>query len=185
MRKVCGEMAGSQALYPGYPGHEPGTPGRTPVSPERRRAQFRVMSPNGDTRGQVRTDRIEQRLRVVGLTAHEASKLASPSGSGDLIRDIIRSKTKIVRMSTLLALADVLECDPEYLTGEQDRPRSAVGAAAPAPATDRAAFSLTDAEIQLIGLMRMAPEESDRILSVVKTLVFEAQRIDERGRKVS
>lgn len=138
---------------------------------------------NDDHPDAIVLDRIETRLRAVDLTAHEASKRASNSGSGDLIRDIRRSKSRVVRMNTLYRLAEVLECDPEYLTGKQDRPRR--NQPASDAGTMRASFSLTDAEIQLIGLLRSAPEEQERILSVVRTLVMGSSRVDERGRKVS
>lgn len=176
------QLPGLQAPYPGYPGYGPDKPGQRPLSPAARRAQLRVMS-NDDQPNAVLIDRIDKRLAAVDLSAHEASRRASNSASGDLIRDIRRSKTRAVRMATLISLAEVLECDPEYLTGQQDRPRKHHDV--PEANAPRASFALSDAEIQLIGLLRSAPEEQERILSVVRTLVVESLRVDQRGRKAS
>ena len=135
-----------------------------------------------ETKGKILIDRLRRRLDVVGLSAHQASKLASPTGSGDLIRDLERSKSKAVRLATLLALADVLECDSEYLTGEQAEARRHRDPAEAAAGMAAASFSLTPQEVELIGLFRAAPDEQERLLTIARGLVQASTAIDTRGR---
>jgi transcriptional regulator with XRE-family HTH domain len=126
--------------------------------------------------------RLERRLGVVGVTGQEASRRA---GLGpDAVRDILRGKTRAPRISTLSALADALECDAAYLTGEQDVPRRSDPGV-----QNSAAFSLDYEEVQLIGLFRAAREhgEHTRILAIARTLVQtaeSAEQRDQRGRRI-
>ncbi|WP_270375562.1 hypothetical protein [Marinicauda sp. Alg238-R41] len=135
---------------------------------------------------QIRIDRIDQRLKATGLSASRASELASPAGSKDLIRDLRRTKSSgKMRVETALALAEVLECDLDYLTGAQDVPRQRpAGDPAPAPQAV-ATFHLSDEELELIGLIRSAPHEARRIIEIARTLTRgEGEHgLDERGRR--
>lgn len=153
---------------------------------ETRPAQVRHLRVMIDdvTRGRVRLDRIKRRLDLTGLSAWEASRRAGLSP--DAIRDIERGKTKAPRISTIYAIAEILECDPAYLTGDQDKPRAAPADAAPAA---QAGFALDYDEVELIGLYRMAKDagEAERILTIARSLVTAAasRPVDQRGRKAS
>lgn len=63
-------------------------------------------------------ERIQKRLKVVGLSPRGASIKAGLGPDG--IRNILRGRTESPRGKTLTALADILQCDIEYLTGESD-----------------------------------------------------------------
>lgn len=147
-----------------------------------KRAHLRVMSTNETPSGQVRIDRIQKRLEVLGYSAERASKLAGLNPS--FIRDIERGKTRAPRSTSVFALAETLEVDPAYLYGEQDVPRTK----SPAPAgSNQGLVTLEYDELELLGLYRAAKEagEAERILMIARTLVqSSASAVDARGRKI-
>lgn len=107
--------------------------------------------------------RLDKRLEVMGLSAHQASIEAM--NNSDTIRNIHRSKSGNVRITTAKALARVLECDVEYLTGEQDSPRREG-----ATALQRGAIELSNEELMLLALFRNNPEDQERILQVIQAM---------------
>lgn len=156
-------------------------PGNFPPMPPGWIADNAGMSQTHKSRGRILVDRLERRLEVTDQKAHAASLTAT--GKPDTIRDILRSKSGTVRSDTLAALADALECDPEYLTGEQDSPRERRD---PEPGSRIGTFELSPKEIELVGLFRAAPQEQDRVIMIMRTLVNAVdagKRVDERGRK--
>lgn len=132
----------------------------------------------------IRPDRIRRRLEVTGLSAWDASKRAGLSH--DAIRDIQRGKTKQPRRSTVVALCEVLECDPGYLTGELDRPRST---APRATSLSTGQFFLDDDDLAVLSLYRRAKDldEGECVIEVIRTIIDTARKgaVDERGRKLS
>lgn len=127
--------------------------------------------------------RIAQRLKAVGLSRAAASRLASPTGSADLIRDIERGKSGQIRGETAAGLTEVLECDLEYLTGEQDMPRRPRAEDPRPQPTAAATVHLSDAELEIIALMRAHPGKAASILSVARTLAqTDEPSVDSRGR---
>lgn len=129
--------------------------------------------------------RIDQRLKLIGISRAAASRAASPTGSADLIRDMDRGKSGQVRYETARALAEVLECDLAYLTGEQDAPRTRDSAAqAAAQAGPAAMISLSDDELELIALVRRKPGAMGQVLEITRTLTRDTEAtVDERGRR--
>lgn len=131
--------------------------------------------------GAILIDRLDKRLAVLELSDRDASIRAT--GSPDLIRDIRRSKSRNMRTGNLSRLAEALECDPAYLTGEQDTPRDKPAEGEPAPA--RASLTLSDWEMELLALTRSMPEERDHILAIVRAMygVSQSAAADSRGRR--
>lgn len=65
--------------------------------------------------------RIRERLTKTGLSANAAGRQAGLGLS--YVNDLLAGKSKNPVPHRLAMLAEVLECDLEYLTGEQDSPR--------------------------------------------------------------
>jgi transcriptional regulator with XRE-family HTH domain len=67
----------------------------------------------------VIVDRIDQRLKELGLSREAASKLAGKNR--DFIRNIAKNPDKptIPRGDNLIALASVLQCSPQYILGQE------------------------------------------------------------------
>lgn len=68
--------------------------------------------------------RIRERLAKTGLSANAAGRAAGLGLS--YVNDLLAGKSKNPVPHRLAMLAEVLECDLEYLTGEQDSPRKHV-----------------------------------------------------------
>lgn len=69
-------------------------------------------------------DRVKARLDALKITAFEAARRAGVERV--YVYDLLKGKKKSVRESILPALAEALECDPEYLTGLQAVPRAGI-----------------------------------------------------------
>lgn len=71
---------------------------------------------------EVMRDRIIERLDTLGLSRNEASRKAGLSTS--YVADLLEGRSKNPHPTRLAMLADVLECDVEYLQGSQRKLRS-------------------------------------------------------------
>lgn len=65
--------------------------------------------------------RVEQRLQALGLNPFEAARIVGLERS--YINDLLIGKKQTIRGKKLPALAQVLDCDPDYLLGRQPLPR--------------------------------------------------------------
>lgn len=122
-------------------------------------------------------DRLDACLKRVGLSRAGASRLVSPSGSPDIIRDIARKPDAKVSLHIAEGLAEVADCDLAYLRGMQDTPRQPGGRSGPSQGT----VSLSDKELELIGVMRNAPHHMDTVLQLARNL-RNSDPADEQGR---
>ena len=68
----------------------------------------------------VRRDRVEARLRALGINQFEAAKRAGKQLH--FVYDLLKGKKQTIKGDGLLHLAKALECSIEYLTGEADTP---------------------------------------------------------------
>lgn len=66
-------------------------------------------------------ERVQERLNVLGINPFEAARRANLERG--YVNDILQGKKKTVRGPYLVALAEVLACDIEYLLGARDTPR--------------------------------------------------------------
>lgn len=66
-------------------------------------------------------NRVRERLDAKGLNPFEAARMAGLERS--FVNDLLIGKKNTVREKKLPALASILDCDPDYLTGAQDTPR--------------------------------------------------------------
>lgn len=87
--------------------------------------------------------RIRDRLAKTGLSANAAGRKAGLGLS--YVNDLLAGKSKNPVPHRLAMLADVLECDVEYLTGEQDSPRKHIRFVNPHPEPEQA----SEAKIEL------------------------------------
>lgn len=139
---------------------------------------------------EISLERIEKRLEALGLSAFAASKRA---GNPDLIRDLKRGKSNMLRIDNLDALAEVLDCDPAYLTRDQDTPRTAETASVGEAAPGTAAISLSFDEVALVGMFRAATDaERAQMMAVMRAMLAKPGNqdgnhngLDDRGRSVS
>lgn len=98
--------------------------------------------------------RINQRLVTLGLTARQASLIASGGRNPEVIRNIRRGKSRSPRGDTISSLARALECSVEWLLSGEGSPDAAPTMRQPAPRTwgrrieaRRAQLGLTRAEL--------------------------------------
>jgi len=69
--------------------------------------------------------RVRERLDAKGLNPFEAARMAGLERS--YVNDLLIGKKQTIREKKLPALASILDCDPDYLTGAQDTPRRGGG----------------------------------------------------------
>ena len=69
----------------------------------------------------VLRNRLQERLSALKINPFEAARRAGFERS--MINDLLIGKKKTIRQGKLEAIADALDCDPEYLAGFQPRPR--------------------------------------------------------------
>lgn len=77
----------------------------------------------GDGMPSLMKDRIEERLRALDLFAREASRRAGLNLG--FVGDVLDGRSKKPAAESVRRLAEVLECDLEYLTGQRAHPRRA------------------------------------------------------------
>ena len=70
--------------------------------------------------GQIR-DRISERLETLGKNPFEVARNAGFERT--YVNDLLRGHKQSFRRGAVVKIAEQLDCDPEYLTGEQDQPR--------------------------------------------------------------
>jgi len=70
--------------------------------------------------------RVRERLNALGLNPFEAARKAGFERS--FVNDLLVGKKSTIRPGGISALADVLQCDPDYLTGLQAVPTAGDGA---------------------------------------------------------
>jgi transcriptional regulator with XRE-family HTH domain len=66
-------------------------------------------------------NRIRERLDALGMNAFAAAKAAGLERT--FLSELLSGKKSSIRQGRIPAIADVLDCDAEYLTGVQDEPR--------------------------------------------------------------
>lgn len=71
--------------------------------------------------GERLRSRVRERLDAKGLNPFEAARMAGLERS--YVNDLLIGKKETIREKKLPALASILDCDPDYLTGAQDTPR--------------------------------------------------------------
>ncbi|MCQ8781670.1 LexA family protein [Mangrovibrevibacter kandeliae] len=76
-------------------------------------------------------DRIRSRLKETGLNMSTASQKAGLQRAW--LSQVMSGKTRNPGFASMKALAEVLGCDVDYLTGEQEEPRSVQGVTVPRP----------------------------------------------------
>lgn len=70
--------------------------------------------------------RVRERLDALGMSPFEASRRAGADRT--FLADLLSGKKQTIRQAALIRVAEVLECDPEYLIGAQSTPRRVDGA---------------------------------------------------------
>jgi transcriptional regulator with XRE-family HTH domain len=163
--------------------------GNVPIAGPGGRRHFPGMA--GEKRQyEISLERIEQRLEALGLSAFAASKRA---GSPDLIRDLKRGKSHMMRIDNLERLAEVLDCDTAYLTRDQDTPRTAQTEAIGQAEPGTASIALSFDEVALVGMFRAASDgERAQMLAVLRAMLARPNTdggkipgVDSRGRSVT
>ncbi len=115
------------------------------------------------TSSMVLQDRIQERLKALGIKARRASILAT--GKPHVVKDILNGKAKSSRGDTLQKLTNVLECSVGYLLG--DEPLSP-GAPRAEGTTEPPRASITHADFayRAATIARRAAQESESALSM-------------------
>lgn len=136
---------------------------------------------------EISLERIESRLATLGISAFAASKRA---GSPDLIRDLKRGKSRMMRIDNLERLAEALDCDAAYLIREQDSPRTGETESLTG-ATGMATIALSFDEVAIVGMFRSASDaERLQMKAVLRAMLARPAEqnsdpdIDARGRTV-
>lgn len=69
--------------------------------------------------------RVRERLSALGISAFEAARRVGAERA--FLNDLLVGKKETIRPSAIRKVAEVLECDPDYLIGAQATPRKAPG----------------------------------------------------------
>jgi hypothetical protein len=103
-------------------------------------------------------ERVQQRLSELDMNPFEAARLAKFERS--FVNDLLIGKKTTIRQSKLPALADALDCDPEFLTGLQGAPRAggATGSIRLAGALEAGAWRGTDSFAAPEDTLPLAPD---------------------------
>ena len=114
------------------------------------------------------TERIEERIRSLNTSATEVSIAAGLNPNA--IGDILRGKTKSPRADSLYAIANILQCSPDYLLGKdakEGRPTEA--------ANILAAIQISTEELNLITYFRAikSKDNADAALGKIRKLLEE------------
>lgn len=120
-------------------------------------------------------DRIDQRLKELGLSSNAASVMAGRSR--DFIRNIKRGLSQIPQGDNLLALAKVLQVPPEFF--DPDYVKS--GTTLPSSAGNRLP-ELTERRLKAISdLSDLSPEEEESFLEELEAMARAARARRQRG----
>ena len=100
--------------------------------------------------------RVRERLAIMGISANDASRRANLGLS--YVNDLLTAKSKNPVPHRLAQLAAVLDCDLDYLTGDQSTPR----------ATAAPAHSTSEAHVATMPLINVGPRGVDGFYSIPK-----------------
>lgn len=71
--------------------------------------------------------RVRERLSALGISAFEAARRVGAERT--FLNDLLVGKKETIRPSAIAKVAEVLDCDPDYLIGAQATPRKPTGLA--------------------------------------------------------
>lgn len=71
--------------------------------------------------------RVRERLSALGISAFEAARRVGAERT--FLNDLLVGKKETIRPSAIAKVAEVLDCDPDYLIGAQATPRKPTGIA--------------------------------------------------------
>ncbi|WP_149648870.1 hypothetical protein [Azospirillum argentinense] len=119
------------------------------------------------------SERIEARLREIGLKANAASLLAG--GSRDLIRNIQRGRSRVPTGDNLLGLSRVLQVPPEFFSEDFDENT-------PLPAPQKLPPAFNEKYAQAIAdLEEITDMERESFLEELQALARAARARKKRG----